>query len=105
MRNHDVCGLTDISVKTLRAWARAVSFAADQASREELLHALAHFRTVREATYGHATAGNPIGIDARCAEELEDELAHRSGTSRPASRVPSSVDGAPVSPGRGSVNP
>lgn len=78
--DHTVCALQEISIKTLRAWARAISFAADLASQEELAHALDHFRAIQDATYGHATAGNLIGIDARCAEEIHDELARRDGS-------------------------
>lgn len=87
--DHAVCGLQEVSVTTLRAWARATSFAADLASREELVHALDHFRAIGDATHGYATAGNMIGIDARCAEEIHDELAHRdgSGVSEPGGRV------------------
>ncbi|MBU4216192.1 MAG: hypothetical protein KJ792_16270 [Actinobacteria bacterium] len=69
---HEVCGLAEVDVRTLRAWARATAFglAAGPVPKDELIHAVEHFTTIRKAT------GHPLcGIDASCLEMLHDELA------------------------------
>lgn len=75
MIDHEVCELSEISIRTLRAWARVVALAADLSSREELVHGIEHFQLVKNAS----GAPNLVGIDATCNDMLHRELAHRDG--------------------------
>lgn len=72
--DHEVCGIakTDISVRMLRAWARCIAFASEQASYDELMHAREHFRLIRDAQCGH-----PGHIDSMCLDNVNAELEFR----------------------------
>lgn len=72
MSDHEVCQFTtDINVGVLRAWARAVTFAADVATPAELAHAVVHFEQITAAT------GQLDQVDQACLETLRDELSRR----------------------------
>lgn len=74
---HEVCELTVVDVVALRRWARATSFAADLATRAELVHALEHLEVARlEGDQGDS-------VDQRCHDTITTELLRREMTPEP----------------------
>lgn len=72
--HHEVCTLTVVDVLSLRRWARATSFAADLATKAELVHALEHLEVAR------LEGGQGDSVDQRCHDTLTTELLRREMT-------------------------